>query len=65
MLTYISVTLRARLALIDERGASGVEYGLLLAGVAAVIVLAVYGLGGTVLGLFRDADDAVSDNLGK
>jgi pilus assembly protein Flp/PilA len=28
-----------------ERGASAVEYGLLVAGIAAVIAIAVYGLG--------------------
>jgi pilus assembly protein Flp/PilA len=31
-----------------ERGASAVEYGLLMAGIAAVIAIAVYSFGGTV-----------------
>ena len=31
-----------------ERGSSAVEYGLLLAGIAAVIAVAVYSFGGTV-----------------
>lgn len=31
-----------------ERGASAVEYGLLLAGVAAIIAVAVVSFGGTV-----------------
>ena len=35
----------------DERGASAVEYGLLVAGIAAVIVGAVFGLG---QGIFSD-----------
>jgi pilus assembly protein Flp/PilA len=35
-----------------ERGASAVEYGLLIAGIAAVIVVAVYAFGGSVFGLF-------------
>ena len=39
----------------DERGASAVEYGLLIAGIAALIVLVVYAFGGVVLnGLFQD-----------
>ena len=36
----------------SSRGASAVEYGLLLAGVAALIVAAVYLFGGGVLTLF-------------
>lgn len=31
-----------------DRGASAVEYGLLLAGIAAIIVVAVYGFGDVV-----------------
>ena len=30
----------------DDRGASAVEYGLLVAGIATLIVLAVYAFGG-------------------
>jgi len=33
----------------DERGASAVEYGLLIAGIAAIIVAVVFLLGGAVL----------------
>ncbi|WP_110238719.1 Flp family type IVb pilin [Nocardioides gilvus] len=32
----------------SERGASAVEYGLLVAGVAAIIVTAVFGFGGAL-----------------
>ena len=35
-----------------ERGAAGVEYGLLVALIAAVIVIAVFFLGGVVRGNF-------------
>jgi len=38
----------------SEDGASAVEYGLLIALIAAVIVAAVIVLGGTVIDLFDD-----------
>ena len=37
-----------------DTGASAVEYGLLLAAVAAVIVIAVFALGGLVRDVFKD-----------
>ena len=43
----------------DERGASAVEYGLLIAGIAAVIVLAVYAFGGGVNSLFQGTCDSI------
>jgi len=46
MLDYLRIMLNARLAKMDERGASAVEYGLLVAGIAAVIV-AIAREGGT------------------
>jgi pilus assembly protein Flp/PilA len=46
-----------------ERGASAVEYGLLIAGIAAIIVVAVFALGGVTDGAFKDTcvkyDDAM------
>ena len=47
-----------------ERGASAVEYGLLVVGIAAVIVLVVYALGGNVLGLFTDTCSSVATRRG-
>jgi pilus assembly protein Flp/PilA len=38
----------------QDEGASAVEYGLLLAAIAAVIVVVVFALGGQVIGLFSD-----------
>jgi pilus assembly protein Flp/PilA len=38
----------------DERGATAVEYGLLVALIAAVIILAVVTLGQQVLAAFND-----------
>lgn len=40
-----------------ERGASSIEYGLLIAGIAAVIALAALALGGPVNELFTDTCD--------
>jgi pilus assembly protein Flp/PilA len=61
MLDYLRILLNARLARMDERGASAVEYGLLIAGIAALIVLVVYAFGGVVLNdLFRNTCNKVS-----
>ena len=37
----------------DEQGASAVEYGLLVAAIAALIVVIVFALGGIVQGIFK------------
>ncbi len=37
----------------DEKGASAVEYGLLVAAIAALIVVIVFALGGLVKGVFK------------
>ena len=54
MLDYLHIMLNARLAKMDERGASAVEYGLLIAGIAALIVVVVFAFGGTLNGIFSD-----------
>ena len=64
MTTYIRTLVRARLAEMEERGASAVEYGLLIAGIAALIVVAVFALGPVVKEAFTDtctAIDATAD----
>jgi pilus assembly protein Flp/PilA len=43
----------------DEDGASAVEYGMLIAGVAALIVAMVFLFGGAVGDLFGNTCDAV------
>jgi len=48
----------------DERGASAVEYGLLIAGIAAVIVMVVYAFGGQVDSLFQGTCDTVQAQRG-
>lgn len=60
MLDYGRIMIQARLTKMEERGASAVEYGLLVAGIAAVIVVAVIALGGNVAGIFSDTCKAVS-----
>jgi pilus assembly protein Flp/PilA len=38
----------------DEQGASAVEYGLLVAAIAALIVVIVFALGGVIKEVFED-----------
>ena len=52
MLDYLRIMLNARLAKMDERGASAVEYGLLIAGIAALIVVVVFAFGGVLKNIF-------------
>ncbi|MBS4752328.1 Flp family type IVb pilin [Nocardioides sp. zg-ZUI104] len=56
MVQYLSILLNARFAKMEERGATAVEYGLLVALIAAVIVAAVAVLGKEVLGGFNDVN---------
>jgi pilus assembly protein Flp/PilA len=60
MLTYGRTLIQARLAKMDERGASAVEYGLLVAGIAALIIVAVFLLGGNLSDLFNDTADSIA-----
>ncbi|ANH39085.1 Flp/Fap pilin component [Nocardioides dokdonensis FR1436] len=53
MIEYLTILLAGHKAKMDERGASAVEYGLLVAGIAAVIVVAVIALGGQIKGAFE------------
>jgi pilus assembly protein Flp/PilA len=61
MLDYLRIMLNARVAKMDERGASAVEYGLLVAGIAAVIVAVVFLLGGTLNGVFTSTNTSISN----
>jgi pilus assembly protein Flp/PilA len=49
----------------DERGASAVEYGLLIAGIAALIVVIVFALGPIVRDAFEKTCDEIAsgDNI--
>lgn len=57
MLDYLRIMLAAHLDRDEERGASAVEYGLLVAGIAAVIVAVVILLGGNVDSAFSSVND--------
>ena len=60
MLDYLRIMLNARKAELDERGASAVEYGLLIAGIAALIVAVVFAFGDALTGIFTDTCTAVA-----
>lgn len=45
-----------------DSGASAVEYGLLVAAIAAAVVLIVFFLGGVVTEAFQDTCDAITAN---
>jgi pilus assembly protein Flp/PilA len=64
MLDYIRITLNARLARMDERGASAVEYGLLIAGIAALIVVVVFAFGGVIKNIFSGTCKTVGTSAG-
>ncbi|ABL82623.1 MULTISPECIES: Flp family type IVb pilin [unclassified Nocardioides] len=59
MLQYLQILLAGHRARMDERGASAVEYGLLIGGIAAVIVVLVFALGDQVKELFTDTCTSV------
>jgi pilus assembly protein Flp/PilA len=43
----------------DEDGASAVEYGLLVAAIAALIVIVVFALGGIIKDVFKNTCDQI------
>jgi pilus assembly protein Flp/PilA len=63
MLDYLRIMLNAQKARMDERGASAVEYGLLIAGIAALIVAVVFIFGETIQGVFTDTCTAVNNDV--
>ena len=65
MFDYLRIMLSARLAKMDERGASAVEYGLLVAGIAALIVVVVFAFGGVVKNIFQQTCNSVGKSGGR
>jgi pilus assembly protein Flp/PilA len=61
VLDYLRIILNAHLAKMDERGASAVEYGLLIAGIALVVVAVVFILGGTLRDVFTNTNTSISN----
>jgi pilus assembly protein Flp/PilA len=64
MLDYLRIMLDARLARMDERGASAVEYGLLIAGIAALIVIVVFAFGGVIKNIFTNTCSSIGTSAG-
>ena len=54
MVDYLRILLNARLSKLEDRGASAVEYGLLIAGIAALIVVVVFAFGGVIKNVFSN-----------
>ncbi len=48
----------------DEEGASAVEYGLLVAAIAAIVVAIVFLLGGVISEVFTNTCTSVADEAG-
>jgi len=65
MLDYLRIMINAQKAKLDERGASAVEYGLLIAGIAALIVVVVFAFGGVLTNIFSDTCDSVGQSSGQ
>jgi pilus assembly protein Flp/PilA len=60
MVNYLRIVLAAHLPNRDERGASAVEYGLLIAGIAALIVVVVFAFGDNISDIFNSTCDSVN-----
>ena len=60
MLEFLRLMLDARPETRGERGASAVEYGLLIAGIAALIVVVVFAFGDNLNDLFNGTCDSVN-----
>lgn len=58
MLDYFRKLLSKR----DQEGASAVEYGLLVAAIAALIVLIVFAFGGLVKNVFETTCDSIANS---
>jgi pilus assembly protein Flp/PilA len=65
MLDYLRIMLAAKKAKMDERGASAVEYGLLIAGIAALIVAVVFLFGGVLNNIFSSTCNTVGQSAGQ
>ncbi len=55
-----SLLIKARTFLQDEEGASAVEYGLLVAGIAVAIIVSVYALGTKINSMFNNVNSKLS-----
>jgi pilus assembly protein Flp/PilA len=62
MIEFLRIMLNARTVKMSERGASAVEYGLLIAGIAALIVVVVFAFGDSLKGIFTDTCSKVTQS---
>lgn len=60
-LNYLRALITKRLQHMEERGASAVEYGLLIAGIALAVIGAVFLLGPVISGLFTDTNTQITE----
>ena len=61
MIEYLRIMIAARTAK-SERGASAVEYGLLIAGIAALVVVIVFAFGDNIKDVFEDTCKTVASS---
>jgi len=54
---------RIRTTIRRDEGASAVEYGLLIAGIAALIVAIVFLLGGTIRSAFSKTNSCITNSV--
>jgi pilus assembly protein Flp/PilA len=64
MLDQLRIMIQARVLKGDERGASAVEYGLLIAGIAALIIVVVFAFGGVLNDVFGATCNSVGSHAG-
>jgi len=64
MIQYLQILLNGQRAKMDERGATAVEYGLLVALIAAVIIAVVVFLGTDVKNAFNSVEDSIGGSQG-
>lgn len=64
MVQYLQILLNARLAKMEERCATAVEYGLLVALIAGVIILVIGFLGGDVRDAFTGVETGIDGQAG-
>lgn len=60
MLQFLVTVITGQKAKMDERGASAVEYGLLIAGIAALIVTVALAFGDNINDIFTSTCDSVN-----
>ena len=59
MVQYLQILLNARFSKMEDRGASAVEYGLLVALIAVVIIAAVILLGNNLSSIFNKTANSI------